>query len=170
MSRHPHAEPPPRPGYGPRTVLATVGDQEFWTDGTTFPYQAAGCPACGFLSLDEPGGRYDICPVCGWEDDPVQLRYPESYGANRITLWEAQQCRPTESAYPRDPLWRPLTKAECRTPPYWLSGRYAEPVWTELHGRVVHAGLRSRFEEDLARWNLGGRRVVEELPKMELVS
>ena len=26
------------------------------------------CPCCGFLTLSERA-RYDICPVCFWEDD-----------------------------------------------------------------------------------------------------
>lgn len=26
------------------------------------------CPCCGYLTLPELG-RYEICPVCGWEDD-----------------------------------------------------------------------------------------------------
>ena len=32
------------------------------------------CPCCGFYTFDEkPNGNYDICPVCFWEDDPIQL-------------------------------------------------------------------------------------------------
>ncbi|MGC1273246.1 MAG: CPCC family cysteine-rich protein [Planctomycetaceae bacterium] len=50
------------------------------------------CPACGFLTFDEPPGSYDICPVCGWEDGAVQLRYPALRGgANAESLWESQQ-------------------------------------------------------------------------------
>jgi hypothetical protein len=51
------------------------------------------CPCCGNLTLDEaPPGTYDICPVCFWEDDPVQFAKP-SYagGANRVSLEEARR-------------------------------------------------------------------------------
>ena len=48
------------------------------------------CLCCGFLTIDERGG-YEICPVCGWEDDPVQAR-DASYrgGANDCSLNEAK--------------------------------------------------------------------------------
>lgn len=51
------------------------------------------CPCCGFLTCDEePGGSYDICPVCFWEDDPVQLRDPDYRGgANKVSLNEARE-------------------------------------------------------------------------------
>ncbi|MET8428542.1 CPCC family cysteine-rich protein [Nocardia sp. NPDC004860] len=32
-----------------------------------------------------------ICPVCFWEDDPIQLRWPRSaIGANKVSLIDAQ--------------------------------------------------------------------------------
>jgi Cysteine-rich CPCC len=32
------------------------------------------CPCCGFLTLaEEPPGTFEICEVCGWEDDAVQF-------------------------------------------------------------------------------------------------
>lgn len=32
------------------------------------------CPCCGYYTFDEkPSGTYDICEVCFWEDDPIQL-------------------------------------------------------------------------------------------------
>ena len=50
------------------------------------------CPACGFEVFDEPAGSYDICPVCDWEDDEVQLRFPAMRGgANKESLFEWQQ-------------------------------------------------------------------------------
>ncbi|MBO0846033.1 MAG: hypothetical protein J2P22_11530 [Nocardioides sp.] len=33
------------------------------------------CPCCGYLVFDEEPGSYDICAVCGWEDDLSQLRF-----------------------------------------------------------------------------------------------
>ena len=51
------------------------------------------CPCCGYLTLDhEANGSYDICPVCFWEDDPVQLDDPAFRGgANVPSLEEARR-------------------------------------------------------------------------------
>ena len=55
-------------------------------DGTRFP-----CPCCGHVVFDEPPGSDEICPVCFWQDDIVQLRWPnQAGGANRPSLIEAQ--------------------------------------------------------------------------------
>ena len=44
------------------------------------------CPVCGKHVFEE-AGAYEICPVCGWEDDPLQRREPDfSGGANKISL------------------------------------------------------------------------------------
>lgn len=49
------------------------------------------CPCCGYLTSNSPGS-YDICPICGWEDDVSQLRVAtEGGGANRLSLVEAQR-------------------------------------------------------------------------------
>jgi hypothetical protein len=49
------------------------------------------CLCCGFLTIDEPGGNYEICHLCGWEDDPVQAANPDfAGGANRESLRTAQ--------------------------------------------------------------------------------
>lgn len=51
------------------------------------------CPCCGFYTFEEePDGTYYICPVCFWEDDPIQLQ-DETYegGANHISLKEARK-------------------------------------------------------------------------------
>jgi Cysteine-rich CPCC len=81
------------------------------------------CPCCGFLVFTEPAGSYEICPVCGWEDDLSQLRFPgQDGGANGISLLGAQQefekrelrgdydCDrpPAELGLVRERGWRPL--------------------------------------------------------------
>ncbi|MFR7638462.1 MAG: CPCC family cysteine-rich protein [Allobaculum sp.] len=51
------------------------------------------CPCCGYFTFGErPNGTYDICPVCFWEDDPIQLDNP-SYrgGANNVSLIEGRE-------------------------------------------------------------------------------
>ena len=48
------------------------------------------CPACGRPTLSEPG-VFQVCPVCGWVDDPAQTREPDRCeGANGLTLKEAR--------------------------------------------------------------------------------
>lgn len=51
------------------------------------------CPCCGYRTLREkPGGTYNICEVCFWEDDPIQLDDPEyEGGANRVSLRQGQK-------------------------------------------------------------------------------
>lgn len=34
------------------------------------------CPVCGQYTF-EYAGDYDICPVCGWEDELMQLADPD---------------------------------------------------------------------------------------------
>ena len=90
------------------------------------------CPACGFLMFDEPPGTYDICFICGWEDDHVQLKHPfMGGGANRQSLCEYQKvwveaiplnvkervAGRRKLLFKRDPLWRPLSKDECKPTP-----------------------------------------------------
>ena len=51
------------------------------------------CPCCGYKTYcDKPDGTYDICPVCFWEDDPVQMNEPNfEGGANHVSLKQAQK-------------------------------------------------------------------------------
>ena len=50
------------------------------------------CPCCGHLVFAEPTGSYDICPICFWQDDESQLRFPTmGGGANRSPLIDAQK-------------------------------------------------------------------------------
>lgn len=51
------------------------------------------CPCCGYKTFREnPNGSYDICEVCFWEDDPIQLDNPEyEGGANRVSLKQGQK-------------------------------------------------------------------------------
>ncbi|MGE7386880.1 CPCC family cysteine-rich protein [Streptomyces sp. NPDC004126] len=88
------------------------------------------CPCCGHLVFDaEDGwpGSYAVCPVCSWEDDPVQFRRPfQPGGANQWSLAESQQnvlaygacdqrgrrfVRPPADDEPLDPKWRPIDPA-----------------------------------------------------------
>lgn len=46
------------------------------------------CPCCGKMMVEE----YDVCDVCFWENDPVQLWKPNTRGgANVMSLNEARK-------------------------------------------------------------------------------
>jgi hypothetical protein len=84
------------------------------------------CPSCGFIVFDEPTGSYDICPICGWEDDSVQLKYPAlPMGANKggLYFWQKEnliQIPPgilEYHGYFRDPDWRPLREEDLKIDP-----------------------------------------------------
>jgi len=86
--------------------------------------QSYPCPSCGFLVFGEPPGSYDICPICGWEDDHVQLKYPMMRGgANGGSLFEYQQQIlkevPAEvnehQGCVRSQDWHPLRPEDCVT-------------------------------------------------------
>lgn len=50
------------------------------------------CPCCGRVTFGGPPGSYEICAVCFWEDDTIQLRWPDyGGGANTPSLIEAQR-------------------------------------------------------------------------------
>ena len=49
------------------------------------------CPVCGEFEFSEQGS-YEICDVCDWEDDPVQLAQPNlAGGANQFSLTQGRQ-------------------------------------------------------------------------------
>jgi hypothetical protein len=50
------------------------------------------CPCCGYKTFEEElKGQYDICEICFWEDDPIQVINPDySGGANKVSLRQAQ--------------------------------------------------------------------------------
>lgn len=48
------------------------------------------CQCCGYKTIT--GKFYDVCPICYWEDDPVQNDNPASASAaNNVSLLEAQR-------------------------------------------------------------------------------
>ncbi|GAB2677769.1 hypothetical protein GCM10027036_34350 [Flavihumibacter cheonanensis] len=70
------------------------------------------CPCCGYKTFDHlPNGSYNICQVCYWEDDPIQLEDPNyEGGSNRVSLKQAQRnfinigaCEPEMRKYVRRP-------------------------------------------------------------------
>jgi len=98
------------------------------------------CPCCGYLSFSEPPGHYQICEICFWEDDPVQLLDPRSAGgANVASLLDAQNnfaahgwCEDRVAPYVRQPrpddmrdeTWRRLEPESADLEPV------QESIWT----------------------------------------
>lgn len=70
------------------------------------------CPCCGYKVFDEAPGSYDICPICGWEDDLVQLKAPKyAGGANKLSLIKYQEKfgQPRQNVpFSKDENWRPI--------------------------------------------------------------
>lgn len=106
------------------------------------------CPCCGYQPFDEPPGSYQICHVCFWEDDAVQLLDPWfPGGANRPNLADAQQtysrCGATEERFlknikgvqptdVRDPTWRRVVQQDRQfvtTPRHLSAGPMDLNVW-----------------------------------------
>jgi len=81
------------------------------------------CPCCGYLVFDERD-CYEICPICFWEDDGIQIADPWfSGGANKPSLEESQRnfaefgamekrfisnVRAVTEDDTQDPDWRPV--------------------------------------------------------------
>lgn len=72
----------------------------------------------------EPPGSYEICQICRWEDDPVQLNNPQiAGGANHESLWDCQQDalrehpanEVTYRRYTRAKGWRPLQPGDLKS-------------------------------------------------------
>lgn len=82
------------------------------------------CPCCGYQIFSKAPGSYDICPICFWEDDISQLRFPTmAGGANKFSLRDAQRnfesygasdhdsllhIRKPEQDEVQDKMWRPI--------------------------------------------------------------
>jgi hypothetical protein len=85
------------------------------------------CPVCGYLVFERQPGGSERCPICLWEDDLAQLRFPRLPGsANHVSLEDAQHnfahfgaaerrnaglTRAPFDGEPREHGWRPLDPA-----------------------------------------------------------
>ena len=62
------------------------------------------CPVCGEIQLEEEG-EFEICTVCGWEDDCVSREHPDGLSAHpKYSLNEARAAwERGETIWPRFP-------------------------------------------------------------------
>jgi rubredoxin len=45
------------------------------------------CSVCGFATISSDYSSYDICEICGWEDEAYQNEHPDETGfANGLSL------------------------------------------------------------------------------------
>lgn len=57
------------------------------------------CPCCGYIVFTQPPGAHGVCPICNWEDDLSQLRFPLMPGlSNHSSLQSAQKNYATSGA------------------------------------------------------------------------
>ena len=50
------------------------------------------CPSCGYMMFDELPGSQDICEICFWQDDLIDLEeLYQAMGPNKVSLYEAQK-------------------------------------------------------------------------------
>ncbi len=84
------------------------------------------CSCCGFKTLSEGEGSFEICNVCSWEEDSVMEDKPDSWGgANNVCLRQAQrnfisfgasekrfQGRVVNGSFEKDSLWKPVWEKE----------------------------------------------------------
>jgi len=81
------------------------------------------CPCCGYKTFSaQADNSFQLCPVCFWEDDGIQLSYTDyNGGANKVSLYEAQKnyrlfgacekemiqyVRPPQENEEREPDWK----------------------------------------------------------------
>lgn len=123
--------------------------------------ERATCPCCGHRTLPEGPGAYEVCEVCGWEDDDVSTADPTVWGGNPngISLAEAQRryrlygpVRAPRADEPVDPDWQPYAPPEAEDPHRtylrdlgWLLFGHAEAARDEVR-RSGDAFTRGRLQ------------------------
>lgn len=100
------------------------------------------CPCCGHLVFREPPGSYEICPICFWEDDVSQLRFPGmGGGANTASLIEGQK------------NYQEFSACEERVKPYVRPPKQGEQP--DVGWRMIDPAIDS-IEEPISGHDYGG--------------
>ncbi len=76
-----------------KTFTSTISKRNDTKKPMTVFVSPRSCPCCNNLTLsDWIESSYEICSICGWEDDPVQSKNPTLRGgANTKSLDEAKK-------------------------------------------------------------------------------
>ena len=123
------------------------------------------CPCCGYRTLPERG-RYDLCPVCWWEDDGARTDAASLDGPNAATLAEGQrlyqrygtsalhgvkEVRPPNVDEARDPAWAPLSRPDADPVSEFMrdTGQLLEVATEEARDT---SPKRTRNREDIGRF------------------
>ncbi len=86
------------------------------------------CPCCGFMVFGEGPGSYEVCSICGWEDDAVQLANGDSLHESQQKVLLEHPLSTTEvGGVTRDPAWRPLSDDEVQA--HRAEVRAAKTLW-----------------------------------------
>lgn len=111
------------------------------------------CACCGFKTLSEEYGSYEICTVCSWQEDGVMNDNPDYWGgANTVCLRQAQRNyiefgasekrfvgKMVRELYEKDPLWKPVWEKEAR-----LSK--TKIVEIQIEGNVLVSGFKESMQ------------------------
>ena len=84
------------------------------------------CPCCGYLTLDQEG-LFNVCHVCGWEDDPDARRDAKARNANGVRLITAQANFVRFGAYRQEAIHRVRPPLPIEFPP--------DAAWPEARER-----------------------------------
>lgn len=112
---------------------------------TTVTHSKHPCPACGYYVFSELDNQAEICPICGWQNDLIDLQ--EMYqpmGPNKVSLEVAQRSFATIGAVEqrfvdkvrkpneedvRDLKWRPLDRTKDVFRPIAYDGKPEETYY-----------------------------------------
>ena len=111
------------------------------------------CACCGFKTLSEESGSYEICAVCSWQEDSVMNDNPDSWGgANKVCLRQAQRNyiefgasekrfkgKLVREFYEKNPLWKPVWEREAN-----LSE--TKIVEIQIEGNVLVSGFKESMQ------------------------
>ena len=87
------------------------------------------CPCCGYLVYWGAAGGHESCPICAWNDDFVQLRFPRDDGGdNVVSLIQAQRNFVLYGAKDRDSI------SFARKP---MSGEKKDPDWFLIPDEMI---------------------------------
>ena len=94
------------------------------------------CPCCGHLVFRREPGSHEVCPICLWEDELAQLRFPLMPSiSNGVSLSAAQQ------NYRRYGVAQHKNRGLARAP---LEGERLDPDWRPLDPELDNIAERLR--------------------------